>query len=326
MARIQSLDILKFLAMFLVLWGHAIQYFSSNVANADVVYRVIYSFHMPLFMMVAGYFASSSLKGDFITLIKKKGAQLLLPVLSWAVLCVVVGLLISSGNSITHELNRLFWFLKSLFVCYLLFYVSIKTLNNNKLKLISVGFSLIISQFIVFGQLPTLYPAFILGYIISQNRTEFNRRMNFIIIISLSFWISFLIMNELYFIPDNPLPFRFPMQKRLIEILGKLGGAVFFFSLVSFFFFNESNARFAVIISSWGQLTMGIYILQILQTFILERGLGSLLKFDDLTLPIFDFVMTPLIALIIMTICVALIKQIQRNRYLSLFLLGENVK
>ena len=59
--RLRSFDILKLFAIFLVLWGHCIQYFLSSKPVDEPLYRTIYAFHMPLFMMISGYFAASSM-------------------------------------------------------------------------------------------------------------------------------------------------------------------------------------------------------------------------------------------------------------------------
>lgn len=56
-----SFDILKCYTIFGVMWGHCIQYFTSGSFAADPVFRVIYSFHMPLFMMISGYFSWQSM-------------------------------------------------------------------------------------------------------------------------------------------------------------------------------------------------------------------------------------------------------------------------
>lgn len=64
------IDIIKGIAIFLMLWGHCIQY---CVAGSEIdffeniVFKFIYSFHMPLFMLVSGYlfffsFSKRSLK------------------------------------------------------------------------------------------------------------------------------------------------------------------------------------------------------------------------------------------------------------------------
>ena len=81
--RIQSMDALKFFAIFLVLWGHCIQYLIPGDYWEKPLYRIIYSFHMPLFIAISVFFFVMTLKNDYIKLIKKRFVQLILPVLSW---------------------------------------------------------------------------------------------------------------------------------------------------------------------------------------------------------------------------------------------------
>ena len=59
--RNESLDILKGILVLLVVWGHAIQfgfgfeYVEKYYCFDDNIYKLIYSFHMPLFMAISGY-------------------------------------------------------------------------------------------------------------------------------------------------------------------------------------------------------------------------------------------------------------------------------
>ena len=57
--RLLTFDAIKIFAIFLVIWGHCIGELSScDVANRSM-YRIIYSFHMPLFMMISGFFSGN---------------------------------------------------------------------------------------------------------------------------------------------------------------------------------------------------------------------------------------------------------------------------
>jgi len=62
--RILWLDALKCFAMFLVIWGHVIQYGVTDYLENDI-HIGIYSFHMPLFMMISGFFAGNIAKYSF---------------------------------------------------------------------------------------------------------------------------------------------------------------------------------------------------------------------------------------------------------------------
>lgn len=69
--RLLSFDYLKFFAIFLVVWGHCIEQLCSADSIEDSAYRFIYSFHMPLFMMISGYFSVSSLNLSVKSFVKK---------------------------------------------------------------------------------------------------------------------------------------------------------------------------------------------------------------------------------------------------------------
>ena len=108
-SRLLWMDSLKLLTIFLVCWGHAIIF---DGIDHDYAYEIqptlfIYSFHMPLFMTISGYFAIGLTEGRYD--IKKKFIQLILPTISLGILCLVLHI---------NSLN--FWYLKSLFSCYVI--------------------------------------------------------------------------------------------------------------------------------------------------------------------------------------------------------------
>ncbi|MBQ5752175.1 MAG: acyltransferase, partial [Bacteroidaceae bacterium] len=136
--RNATIDLLKLFAIFLVLWGHCVQQFLSTPATGNEVYLTIYSLHMPLFMMLSGYFSHSSLQLSFKDFIRKKSTQLLLPVISWSIIILLLYTICDltihkadySSSSFKENLISAFgnfWFLKSLFVCYLLAFCGKKT-------------------------------------------------------------------------------------------------------------------------------------------------------------------------------------------------------
>ena len=137
--RIKAFDILKLYAIFLVLWGHSIQYFLSSEPYEEPVYRIIYSFHMPLFMMISGYFSLSSMSQTSWNFVKKKFFQLVLPCFSWVIVLELIhvlhliildmnpeqwGMYVKEGMiQIIHKCidPHPFWFLKTCFACFLFF-------------------------------------------------------------------------------------------------------------------------------------------------------------------------------------------------------------
>lgn len=87
--RYITIDIAKGIAVFLVLWGHFIQYSSGGNYDhfADLIFRFIYSFHMPLFSLISGYLFYNYLeKRSLKQVICKKLEGLLWPVFFWSVM------------------------------------------------------------------------------------------------------------------------------------------------------------------------------------------------------------------------------------------------
>jgi len=82
-----QIDTLKGLAILLVVIGHAIQS-STNSFDNNLIFRYIYSFHMPLFMFLSGYVTY----GKEINL-TKKFTSLVIPFVSWYLIGYVLAIL-----------------------------------------------------------------------------------------------------------------------------------------------------------------------------------------------------------------------------------------
>ena len=89
------LDIVKFITIFLVVWGHVVQQ-TSNVScwpvQEDSVMRLIYTMHMPLFMGLCGYFFYfsiqkwSSVHTYVIRKLPSRLAGLIIPMISFGLI------------------------------------------------------------------------------------------------------------------------------------------------------------------------------------------------------------------------------------------------
>ena len=59
--RIEYIDFIKGICIFIVVWGHSIQNMGDgNDFWTNPVHEFICSFHMPIFMLVSGFFFSKS--------------------------------------------------------------------------------------------------------------------------------------------------------------------------------------------------------------------------------------------------------------------------
>jgi fucose 4-O-acetylase-like acetyltransferase len=121
--RIRSLDVLRGVLIILVVAGHLIQYTNVDYSN-NVMFRFIYSFHMPLFFVASGIAAGiggAMTRGDFVGYLRKSFYALLVPYGLWSSFVVFLngG---KGGDYISILVNpfRHYWFLDILFWTLLL--------------------------------------------------------------------------------------------------------------------------------------------------------------------------------------------------------------
>ena len=78
----------------MVLWAHGIQHLTTTDCIVNPVYRWIYSFHMPLFMMVSGYFSGRSMRLSFWVFLGKKLKQIAIPGFVWPWVFALIGIVL----------------------------------------------------------------------------------------------------------------------------------------------------------------------------------------------------------------------------------------
>jgi len=106
--RIPYLDFLKFFAIASVLLGHSVEQTTGNDFWDNPIWSFIYTYHMPLFMLLCGYFFGSSLNLSFGELVKKKFVQLVIPSLS--AFAIMYAFVMLTGYNPCPELMDFSWF------------------------------------------------------------------------------------------------------------------------------------------------------------------------------------------------------------------------
>lgn len=84
--RLEYIDNLKGLAILMVVIGHVIQFlYSPDNFDSNIVFRVIYSFHMPLFFILSGFVTTFAMEPETNIGIKirKRFVQLIIPFIFW---------------------------------------------------------------------------------------------------------------------------------------------------------------------------------------------------------------------------------------------------
>ncbi len=331
--RLHSFDALKLFAIFLVLWGHSIQHLLSSNYVDEPIYRYIYSFHMPLFMIISGYFASSSMNLNFRILLKKKFIQLILPCIIWGIIIALMMWVLKGkmDNMPTffHKLIMNFWFLKSLFLCYILAYAGKKILGN---KYAWIILTLLLSQIFPPFNIPLMYPMFLTGIYLRKIDTQWKKQakalfsISFIIfLILLCFWDkshwTFSEINTLSTLKNqNWELFSLVVWHKIYSIIIGIAGSFTFISLFYLLLKNNKQSKLLNTIYDWGKYTLGIYILQLI---ILETFMAWVINFDHFGFWIFNFIISPSLSVSVLIICVSIVKFINTYSILRLWLLGK---
>lgn len=340
MKRLNSIDILKLFAMFLVIWGHCVQFLLTSHYLDEPAFVYIYSFHMPLFMMISGMFVHQQLPSaqDLGQQLLVRARQLLLPCLAWGVLMSLGNLIqpllngTCSGNSLFDTLYNNFWFLKSLFICFALWYVSFFLLRRRRLAFIV---SVIASQFITEWSVQWMYPSFAVGIILGANmdRLQAHRKPIALVTLALGGLLLIFWSKQAFLIPSV---YRLPeltttelcsavgmrLYHYLVNFTLSIGFIALFLGLENLSVFNVQRSTTLNIFATWGKLTLGVYIIHTMFIIIRNRFFPALLCCDSLNPWLFNIVIAPLLAAVLLLVSLGLTKVITLLPRLSFFLLG----
>lgn len=348
--RLKSFDVLKFFAIFLVLWGHSIQYFLTSNFYDEPVYRIIYSFHMPLFIMISGYFSLSSMSQPLFAFVKKKFIQLLLPCFSWIVVLGLVEFL-SRTHFLTQSPALLFihmkgmlfyifwsfvgkfpfWFLKTCFFCYLLAYLGSHLKMN---KYLWMSLTVILSQFFPFYySFDIMYPCFLVGMELRANSKFYIQICRHYFWLFVMFFLMLCFWDQFFWGFDGILrtlivgylhidSYSFiTMVSKFYKIIIGLFGSLAFVGLICSLITQERKGWLISLCSNWGQYTLGIYILQ---AIILETYLAKHILLDDFNFFVFNFLLAPILSFLVMAICVYIIKLMSMSAKMAFFFYGKS--
>ena len=121
------LDVIKGVAIIFVIFAHCIQfgsggsYYACRQYFCDPVFMLIYGFHMPLFMAVSGFlFWDSVNRHTSRQVVISKIKSLLVPIISWQSLYLLSILLlgqISLSVTLAYSYRGALWFLWSVLIC-----------------------------------------------------------------------------------------------------------------------------------------------------------------------------------------------------------------
>lgn len=228
----------------------------------------------------------------------------------------------------------IFWFLKSAFICCLLYYAilySVKiSCRNNRLLILGIITTLIISQFIGLFKVNIMYPCFFLGVMIKKRFEWVKEHDSSITITCGILWLFMLIFwNKSYWdVPGGIKEARFinimhlshiQIFRIFYRILIGCVGTMFFISIFQIIYKRIRQGQFGHIINTIGKDTLGIYLIQ---TIILEILLPHYFPHRFPESFTFDFIYTPIISVIVLVCCLIIIKLLKCNTIIAFLTLG----
>lgn len=177
--RNPALDMIKGVAIWLVVLGHGIQFIGKRDFFGDPFFKVIYSFHMPLFMLVSGYlFFLTVSRKPALKVISDKAKSIILPIISWRSLSLCMVLILN-----IHFFND--WNIKSFIAWYVFSYWFLWALclGIALIMLVRICFKdSLIAYGIIWIALTVyswrfsagvfMYPYFVVGYLIHQRQQK----------------------------------------------------------------------------------------------------------------------------------------------------------
>lgn len=197
--RNQTMDVLKGLLIILVVLGHSLQYgfgplySESGAFYDDYLFRAIYTFHMPLFMAISGYFFYVSNQKPFSSVILSKLKYIGVPYVVYFILFYFAWWELSHLDAfyLSDFLRKArinLWFLSSLLLNILL--VSVVThACRRPYSDITLWAMCILTLFVPDAIIPDVHkfliPFFILGYGYKASGTVLSRYLKQPLVLSL---------------------------------------------------------------------------------------------------------------------------------------------
>lgn len=324
--RLTYIDCLKGFLIILVAIGHCIQMSNVYFAN-DIVFRYIYSFHMPLFFAVSG-FVSYKIQLSLSDL-KKRIFQLILPFFCWWFLHWIFESKLSFFASfimLMHSPDNGLWFLWVLFFCILIFHLFDKLSEFFRLKkeiviIFGAGSLYLIYlvsnfRYLGFQFIAWYFMFYSLGFYLRKYEIYFYSKINILLTSSLLLftvgaWFSVIKGSPTFYeYFDLGVLFSY-VYKFLIALLGIIFAFTFFKKTITT---AVENSKVVGLLNKLGRMTLGIYAIHCTYIYVFLRIPFSLPYYLLISLLLVLSLMSSYFSVLI----------IRTNNIFSLLLLGES--
>lgn len=261
-------DNVKFLLIFFVVFGHFIQSYIQEDKWIFTLYTTIYTFHMPAFILISGFFAKGIHKQGYIQKIAKK---LIIPYFIFQGIYSLYYFFIHEQKSV--ELDPLnpqwsLWFLISLFCWNVMLLLFSKWKSSFALFVsvalgIFVGYFDEINSYLSLSRTFVFFPFFLLGYFLKKEHFKRFRDNKFKY---MSAFIMISIFVAIYLMPGVEYKWLFGSKPYDVLNHSQLNGGiirlgVYGLTLLATLSFLALVPRQRFFFTQWGTSSIYVYLL-----------------------------------------------------------------
>ena len=318
--RIAYLDLTKLWAIFLVCMGHAFTMLS--VGPSALPCRMLYTFHMGLFMLMCGFFSHHALSIPFVPFIKKKAQQLLVPTVTYVCLNLLATWAVTGDCSLGYIRDEAvggMWFLRTLFACYLFVWLVLRLPGALWLKIIG---SIVFALFFPHGyylQFNYMLIFFWLGYVMKGHDNWLQAHVGGALVVSLIIFLLVPWHGPAVLTCDVLLhdPLQLPVQ-----FVGGLAGSILSITLMMLICRAISGRRKGRL-AEMGRYTLAVYGLQ---GVLLQNVVEKIWSIDETVCSpdVQQYVLAPVIGTLTVFVCFCFAKAMEKNKIMALLFLGKN--
>lgn len=335
------LDAIKGLAIVLVVLGHSVQFgsgmefYSLGLFFSDSLFKFIYGFHMPLFMVVSGYLFWGTVNryhpwSVFVSRVR----ALALPILVWQtsfLCCLLLAGSVSLSVWLLSTYPGSLWFLTSVLFCSIMVLAGHVAFRDSPLfhAVVTLGLLFVPNSWLD-GLHVFMYPYFTIGFLWNKYGCkdyygQVARKWKWLVLVAAA--CMYAVLFEFYDKPEHSVYLNGTslygresiVSQAIVDVLryayGWMGVVMTMVGVDLWFTSRcRPSKRIQCVLRQLGQSTMGIYILNhYMLQFMLELPVNSNCY----------YLLTLIETVVLLIVYFWTVWLIRRNRFTRLFLLGE---
>lgn len=330
-------DFLRGIAMLIVILGHTLDGSAAD-ARDHILYNIIWSLQIPLFILISGYVTRYSCSPESVSgMIRLFGKRTLSYLLPWLVFTVILnGVFLGKQNltpgTLFRNMDSGYWFLITLWTISIVFiavrFIADKLCRKKRSLPLYVLFFVLIGMALLAGMgsligfdyfclkltlyyMPFYYLGYLFGYYHDRIRSRFSVGLPIITALGVLIWVVSIIKLDLFNLSDA----------RIMDILLRAGvslcGCIGVCGLFTAF---DGKTRAYRFISWIGVHSLEIFLLHYYYlNLILLTAKPDLMSLKGIAVVTVNYLMTVLLS-------VLTAKLLSGNRYLNLVLFGKPIK